>query len=478
MNKSIKWTIEDVKIMCEDKPKEGCKKLNLSKASMYTNRWIIKCAGGLDNVIKMMKEGMSFSEIAKQVRKGKILTSVKKSNNNDITEKTGRTREMTTTDLNAKYKNILSFLVKSGLIEQVKNTICKHMANILEVNKYIADICEKIKNNNLLDKMEFFANAELELQIIAEEVMEEHPYIQKSVVPVVKEVVKEKKVFNEDILSGVYTTTRIMKEYPKFFLTEKQVTNFIKMNISKLVGHVLLIPNTDEYVLDETGTIILLDIAEQVEKETDLPDSVLLSSPLVQQEIGTTLLETIEPAKIENNNCGNLDAGNNSIVYEKKEVENTTNISDNLMDSSAICSLSVRKIKHMYLNDREFFNGLSALREDSQKNTIKKSVTKFEFNNYCNGEESDKRIYLIEKEGEDVFWVVKKTDFNSIISNYYKENNLGVADIPKVHLAFKARKLITNYNENKNAIIVNWNKLKKTIDGKQGLLNSIPFLKL
>lgn len=454
--------IETINIVASHKAKEAAAILGVSVTTVYNYRYIIKKCGGVDNMLQQMHDGKSFYAIMIDVcpeRRNKK----KKVSSKNIEEKSN-TVENESVSEPLSLDKVSEFLNSSGLAEHVKNVIARHMANVIEVDKYVAKVCERMHTTNLLDDMKFYSKPEARLTLMVDNIMEEFPYK-----PKVKEVIKEIEKPVNNLLDKVYTTSKMIKEYPRFFLTEKQVANFIRMNLGELGSHVMAIPRTDEFILDEDGAIILLDLAEKIEKEDGPLDNVLaLSSPVVQQELkfSKDLLDEAT-VKIEKKEVSDLDA-NNPLIE----------IKDNLIDDSVKWGLSLRKVKAIYNMDKAFFDALLALRADSV--ITKKSVPTNEFYEYCNNPVSyGQQIYLIKEKEGNIYWVLKKMDFDKIIIDHYKKNNNGNGNIDlfKVHDSLKAKNMLDKYSGCKDAIVLNWTRIKKFIEGKQGFLNAIPHLK-
>ena len=451
--------IETINIAASHKAKEAAAILGVSVTTVYNYRYIIKKCGGIDNMLQKMRSGKSFYAIMVEVVPERRTKKRKTASSKTIKEKPN-TIENESVSEPLSLDKVSEFLNSSGLAEHVKNVIARHMVNVVELDKYVAKVCERMHTSNLLDDMKFYSKPESRLTTMVDKIMDEFPYKPKLKI---KEVIKEiEKPVN--VLDKIYTSSKIIKEYPRFFLTEKQVANFIKMNLGELGSHVMAIPRTDEFILDEDGAIILLDLAEKIEKEDGPLDNVLaLSSPVVQQELkfSKDLLDEAT-VKIEKKVVSDSDLDADNPLIE---------IKDNLVDDSVKWGLSLRKVKAIYNMDKAFFDALLALRAD---------VTTNEFYEYCNNPVSyGQKTYLIKEKDGNIYWVLKKMDFDKIVTDHYKKNNNGNGNIDlfKVHDSLKAKNMLDKYSGCKDAIVLNWTRIKKFIEGKQGFLNAIPHLK-
>ena len=390
-------------------PKELAKKYNMSLASAYNYRYNLKKKGGIDGILKTKNYDLN--------------TESSEKNKEDI-----------------QYKEEMDFLKESKLIDNVIFVIKENIPKTL-VDDYVTMFCKMLHDKKLLNNIEFFNNIEERIKNIIKDIINTNP-IPEKIVEVEKKVEVEKvvekiKVVKSSVdnpLDSIYTASKIQKEYSKFFLSEKAVNQFIENNKNKIGCHFIeVIPG--EFILDEYGVIALMEIIEEVEKYYPADDEIF--------------------QKIREQNA--VDTAN-------KRVE----INESLLDITIASTKNAIRLKALYTNNKLFFDSLNLFRKETSINPHKKSVTKEEYQNYCNDKNRvNEPIYFIEQdENSNIKLHIKHSDFLNLMN---KES--------KIIELWKSKKLL-EYDSIKNSYIILYTKLKDVIISKTGVLNGIQHLKM
>ena len=355
------------------------------------------------------------------------------------------------------------YLEEIGIVKLLKDKfkeIVPHGVFEFYLNKTI----EKIRP--MMENQDFFIDMDEKILHVFINVVSTYPFpVKEKIVEKVKEVVKTVKLGSDNPLDNIYTPERILKEYPKFFVNPLQVNNFIHMHVNKLIGHVLPIGN--QYIADETGVIILMELADKTDEVYPLNSSIPNDIIFKQQE--EIFEEEVEDEK--------------DIKQEKEEDIPTINekllsINESLLDLKAKPSLSIKKCKLLYNKNKILYDSINAFRYESALNSEKTSLTRLEFNRYCDDSRNENKYFIYKDQGI-IYLAMKKIDFENILEVYFKENHLSY----KVNDVVNQWKSFSFINKNKgeeinpNSYVINYGELKRFIKEKGGLLNSIKHLK-
>ena len=151
-------------------------------------------------------------------------------------------------------------------------------------------------------------------------------------------------------------------------------------------------------------------------------------------------------------------------------------VEGNLWDENAVPNIAYDRVKSLYKKNKEYFNALIALREESKDNPIKVSSSGLAFYDYCQDENRHhEKVYLI-REGKngEMYLFMKRTDFIDLLQNYLSKYRLLVE--PKKYIEkLKLHHVVGDNNSHPetNTIVINYGVLKSSITIKNGILNTI-----
>lgn len=423
---------------------QAAEKLGVTKAAIYNYRTKIKKAGGIDAIV------------ANQKKDPVKIATVNATSSKEV-----------------KYKEELNYLKEIGILDHLVKVIKNNMP-ILLVDRYINMLCKTIHEEKLFSRIDFFDNVEFRLENILKELIKNSP-IPEKVVEIEKVVEKEKLVKVASAtdydrpLANVFTSERIVKEYPQFFVNPLQVQNFIRLHLYRLVGHSLKVG--DQYIVDEYGCILLMELADKT-----MDDGYSLPATMLSSEGSKTVTKLPEEKTV--------------IEYVKEEVEDSEpeeeqqkfvpikEINETLLDRTAKPSKRPRELKGYYKANKDFIDSLNAFRYWTDTHQQKVDAGEIKFTNYCDDEiETGKDIYLINSDPVSVYLYMKKSDFNNIMQDFYKENRYGPAKMTKILEIWKQKGLIEKSNSISNSYMLDYNKIKQIITEKGGILNSIPHMR-
>lgn len=320
---------------------------------------------------------------------------------------------------------------------------------------YLNKTIEKIRP--MMENQDFFIDMDEKILHVFTNVVNTYPFpVKEKIVEKVKEVVKTVKLGSDNPLDNIYTPERILKEYPKFFVNPLQVNNFIHMHADKLIGHVLPIGN--QYIADETGVIILMELADKTDEVYPLNSSIPNDIIFKQEEIFEEVEEKTKESK-------------NDSLFDEMSINET------LLDKSKKATISIEKCKALYNRNKALYDSLNAFRHESDIHQNKVSVSKSVFDEYCNDKtRNNEEKYLIMKNAGIIHLVLKKSDFDSIMEDYFRNNKL-FTRVSNVVNQWRSFGFIEKSKENSNSYMLNYTKIKEFINEKGGLLNSIEYMK-
>ena len=151
-------------------------------------------------------------------------------------------------------------------------------------------------------------------------------------------------------------------------------------------------------------------------------------------------------------------------------------VEGNLWDENAVPNITYDRIKSLYKKNKEYFNSLIALREESKDNPIKVSSSGLAFYDYCQDEtRHNEKVYLI-REGKngETYLFMKRTDFIDLLQTYLNKYKL-LVDSKKYIDRLKLHHIVGDNNSHPetNSIVINYGVMKSSITIKNGILNSI-----
>ena len=360
-------------------------------------------------------------------------------------------------DNEVKYDKDKEYLEEIGIAKLLRDKF-KEIVPYSVFEFYLNKTIEKIRP--MMENQDFFIDMDEKILNVFNNAVSAYPFpIKEKIIEKerVKEVVKTVKLGSDNPLDNIYTPERILKEYPKFFINLLQVNNLIHMHLDKLIGHVLQIGN--QYIADETGVIILMELADKTDEVYPLNSSIPKDIIFKQQE---EIVEEVEEKTKE---------------YKNDTLFDEVCINETLLDKSKRATISIEKCKALYNRNKALYDSLNAFRYESDIHQNKVSVSKSVFDEYCNDKtRNNEEKYLIMKSAGIIHLVLKKSDFDRIMEEYFRNNKL-FTRVSNVVNQWRSFGFIEKSKENPNSYVLNYTKIKEFIIEKGGLLNSIEYMK-
>ena len=355
----------------------------------------------------------------------------------------------------ADLKRDRQYLEFVGMVDVLRNKFKEIIPD--EIFDFYLDIC--LKNiHSMMDNLDFFVNMKENVLCEFKKAVEGNLPVKEKIVKEVKERVKVEtvRIGSDRPLDSIYNPERVLKEYPNFFKNLLQVNNFIKIHLNKLNGHVLQVGS--QYIVDETGMIMIMELADKTEE----------TYPIEKKEEEPVPI-TVKPL---------MEVAKDIPIEPIQSVLVPIIINESLLDKSKKATVSIEKCKALYNRNRALYDSLNAFRHESNDNQVKVGCAEDVFDDYCNDKNrKNENKYLIKSDDSIVRLVIKKTDFDIMMEEFFKAN----------HLFTKVNSVITQWRSfgfieknkdlvNPNSYILNYTKIKDFINEKGGLLNTIEFM--